>query len=427
MRTSLFTLFLFVSLSLGMSAAGDTPLEKTAEQFFLNLVEGNDKNLLQTFDLTDAMRSWIQGGQYKAAIKTSLQPYGGIGELQKTEILRQDAQTQFVWLFYSGKTNSFKVRVSFTKNQIAGIHSFPWTDERVYGGTPIQLKTPTGTLYGTLLEPEQTTKPVPVVLFLAGSGPTDRNCNQPTLHTDAFRLLAEALQKSGIASVRFDKRGIGASAETGRDESKLRFEHLVDDTVRWIDLLSQEKKYSRIIVLGHSEGSLIGMLACIQSEKAGGFISLCGLGRPIDEILREQMSSQPASVKNALFPILDELKQGKTVEKVPAELSALVRPSIQPYMISLMKYDPCAEIKKLKIPALLVQGTTDIQVSIADAEKLSAANPKVKKVVIKDMNHTLKKCTVMDSRSQQPYYNDPKIPLHEELVPCVTEFIAGIR
>jgi len=115
------------------------------------------------------------------------------------------------------------------------------------------------------------------------------------------------------------------------------------------------------------------------------------------------------------------------VEKVPAELSALVRPSIQPYMISLMKYDPCAEIKKLKIPALLVQGTTDIQVSIADAEKLSAANPKVKKVVIKDMNHTLKKCTVMDSRSQQPYYNDPKIPLHEELVPCVTEFIAGIR
>jgi pimeloyl-ACP methyl ester carboxylesterase len=415
--------FLLVFLPAGMSETKDAALETTAGRFFLYLVEEKGKDAFREFDMTDAMRSWVQGGQYKAAIKAALRPYGGIGELQKIEIVRHDVQSQSVELFYSGKTQSFKAKVTFTGNQIASIHCFPWVNERTYGGTPIQIKTPTGTIYGTLLEPEQTTKPVPVVLFLAGSGPTDRNGGA----SGQYRLLAEALQKSGIASVRFDKRGIGASAEAGGDESKLRFEHFVDDTVRWIDLLSQEKKYSKVIVLGHSEGSLIGMLACIQSKKAVGFISLGGSGRPIDEVLREQVGRQSQSLVNALIPILDDLKRGKTVEKIPVELLSLARPSVQPYMSSWMQYDPGTELKKLTIPVLIVQGTTDVQVSVADAEKLSAANSKAKKVMIKDMNHVGKKCTTMDLLLQQPYYSDPKFPLHEDLVSCMTEFISGIK
>ena len=420
-------LFLFITLKTGASQElSRAALEETAKQFFQNIIDGKEANAFQGFAMSDTMRSWIQTNKPKDVGQSLRRQYGEAGELQKTEIIQHDPQTRSVELFYSGKTKSFKIRVSFKENQIVGFHHFPWTDERSHGGTPIQLETPTGTLYGTLLTPEAD-KPVPIVLFLAGSGQTDRNYNQPTLHTDAFRMLAESLQQSGIASVRFDKRGVGASAETGADESKLRFEHYVEDAVRWIDFLSQENKYSKIIVLGHSEGSLVGMLACLQSEKVNGFISLCGAGRPIDEVLREQTSSAPKSVQDAFFPILDTWKQGKTVEKVPTELLSLARPSVQPYMISWMKYDPRSEIKKLTIPTLIVQGATDIQVSVADADKLSEANPKAKKVVIKDMNHVLKTCTATTALAQQSAYTNPKTPLHKDLVPCLTQFIAGIE
>jgi len=302
------------------------------------------------------------------------------------------------------------------------------TAEQSHGGTPIQIATPTGTIFGTLLEPEQTTEPMPVVLILAGSGPTDRNCNQlPAIHTNAYRMLGEALQQNGIVSVRFDKRGIGASAAAVTEESLLHLDHYVDDAVLWLDRLSQEDKYSKIIVLGHSEGALIGMLACLQSEKAAGFISLCGAGRPLDELLREQMERLPRAIQEAFFPILDEWKQGRTVDNVPAELLSLARPSVQHYWISSIKYDPRSEIKKLAIPTLILQGTTDIQVSLTDAEELSQANPNAKKVIIKNMNHVLKTSTTTVRLIQLLNYADPTSPLHEELVPHIVSFIADIH
>ena len=442
-RVSLFVLFLvlcayFVLFSTPAEKAGksealaldDLTLEEIAERFFPLFIEGKEKSILQSFEMSDAIRSFIGSAKHRTAIRTFQRLFGGVGELQKKEIIRHTPINQSVELFYSGKTNCFKARVSFEGNQIAGVHYFPWADEQAHGGTPIQLETPTGIIYGTLLEPEQMSETVPVVLFLAGSGPTDRNGNNPMgLRTDSYRLLAEALQEYGIASIRFDKRGIGASAAAGTDESKLRFEHFVDDAVLWIDLLSQKNKYSKIIVLGHSEGSLVGMLACIKSEKSDGFISLAGAGRPIDEIIREQVSGQLQLlfVRNRLFSILDELKQGRTVNNVPASLLSLVRPSVQPYMISWMKYDPRTEIQKLTIPILIVQGTTDIQVSVVDAKSLSEANPRGKKVIIEGMDHLLKTNSVTWSLFRQGSDTDPKRPLHGELMPRITEFIAGIE
>ena len=421
----LFLCLFFLLRASQKTAVDDATLEEIteiAERFFPIFIEGTEKEALQTFEMSNAIRSFIQGKTYDTSIKKFQQQFGGVGELQKKETFQHNSEIRSVELFYSGKANSFQARVSFQGRQIVGVHFFPWTSEEAHGGTPIQLETPTGTIFGTLSEPEQAVKPVPVVLFLAGSGPTDRNGNQlPSLRTDTYRLLAEALQKNGIASVRFDKRGSGASAEAGADETKLRFDHCVDDAVRWIDLLSQGNKYSKIIVLGHSEGSLVGMLACIQSKKAVGFISLCGAGRPIDEVIREQMNRQPQSVKDSLFPILDELKQGKTVESVPTTLLSLVRPSVQPYMISWMKYDPRTEIQKLTIPILIIQGTADIQVSVVDAEKLLEANPKAKKITIENMDHAGKKGGTPFSQSS---YSNPSLPLHEDLVPCIMEFIA---
>ena len=414
-----------------MAVTEDMTLDDIAEQFFWHIVERSDQSILQNFEMTEDIRSWVQTGKYRSAAREFRRMLGDVGELQKKEIVQHEPPRQSVELFFSGKTNSFKVRVSFQENQIVSIRYFPWNDESAHGGTPIQLETPTGTIYGTLLTPEQATKPVPIVLILAGSGPTDRNGNQlPAIHTDTYRMIAEALQQNGIASVRFDKRGIGASDAAGMEESEMRFEHYVEDAVGWLELLSQEDKYSKIIVLGHSEGSLIGMLACSQSDttqsgRADGFISLCGAGRPVSEVLREQMSRQPRFVRDAFLPILDELEKGNTVENVPADLP-LVRPSVQPYMISWLRYDPRLEIKKLTFPMLIVQGTTDIQVSVTDAENLSAANPQAKKVVIKGMNHTLKNSLTTFTFLQQGTYTNPKYPLHKDLMSSIVQYIGDL-
>ena len=111
------------------TAMDDATMKKIAEQFFIYLVEEKGEDALQEFEMIDAMRSWIQGGEYKAAINAGLQLSGGIGELRKKEIIQHDAQAKSVELFYSGTTNSFKIRVSFGENQIVGIHLLPWADE----------------------------------------------------------------------------------------------------------------------------------------------------------------------------------------------------------------------------------------------------------------------------------------------------------
>src|SRR6202008_3030166 len=160
----------------------------------------------------------------------------------------------------------------------------------------ITLKTSTGEIKGTLLLPALKTK-IPLVLIIAGSGPTDRNGNQSSAENNSLKLLAEELAKNGIASVRFDKRGVGESAGAFEDESALRFDTYVSDVSGWIDFLAPDKRFGKLIVAGHSEGSLLGMAAAAKSTKVSAFISIAGAGRPADEILKEQFSKVEPAVK----------------------------------------------------------------------------------------------------------------------------------
>ncbi len=146
-------------------------------------------------------------------------------------------------------------------------------------------------------------------------------------------MTAEALFEAGIASLRYDKRGIAKSEKAGGDESKLRFENYIDDAAGWIEMLKNDKQFDKVIVLGHSEGSLIGMVAA-GVEGVGAFISVAGAGKPADEILKEQLRTQPSYVKDLAYPIIDKLKEGDTVANVNPLLNSLFRPSVQPYLIS---------------------------------------------------------------------------------------------
>jgi hypothetical protein len=284
------------------------------------------------------------------------------------------------------------------------------------------LRTETGNIYGTMSVPKNTKK-MPLVLFIGGSGPTDRDCNQPTLKTNAFKMLSDSLSHNGIASLRFDKRGIAASVAAGTKEEDLRFEHYIDDVKSWIDTLKTDLRFSEIIVMGHSEGSLIGMIACKNNSKVSKYISISGVAISADKIIKEQLANQPAMIKDAAFPILDSLKAGKTLSDVPQMLYSLFRPSVQPYMISWMKYNPQDEIKKLAIPILIIQGTTDIQVSESQADLLHSANKKSSLCKIENMNHVLKTCKTTEPSTQMTTYTNPDFPLADGLIKVIIDFV----
>ena len=299
--------------------------------------------------------------------------------------------------------------------------------DSVFSESEVILKTSTGEIYGTLAIPNNV-KTSPVVLIIAGSGPTDRDGNSPMmgLQTNAYKMLSESLAKKGISSVRFDKRGIAKSKLAMTSESDVRFETFINDVVAWIALLKSDNRFSKIYILGHSEGSLIGMIAAEQTNTSG-FISIAGAGKSADKILQEQLKTKlPPLLLDESNKILDSLKIGKTVSNVNPSLVSLYRPSVQPYMISWIKYDPAKEIGKLKIPVLIIQGTTDLQVTVDDSKSLSAANTNAKLLIIENMNHTLKESD-SDIQKNMATYNNPDLPLKEGLTDDIVNFINSTK
>jgi len=339
------------------------------------------------------------------------------------------------------KLLSLLVATAITLTGIATSHAYP-SHERIarsaitadtpFVAEPITLETPTAVLYGTLERPVTKSR-VPIVLILSGSGPSDRDGNSPALPgtNNCLKLLAEALAARGIASVRYDKRSIGetgkamlAAAEktkTVLKENDLSFENFIDDAVRWGKQLRADRRFSSVSLAGHSEGSTIAMVAA-QRLGAKSYISIAGPGRPLQQVILEQIRPQftPELFKRT-EEILAQLVAGKTVASVPSELNILFRPAIQPYMISWLRYDPSKEIAKLRMPVLIAQGTTDLQVTVVDAKALAAGNPSAKLLLIDSMNHTLKKAT--NNQEQKAAYSDPKLPVVPELIDGIGNFL----
>ena len=292
------------------------------------------------------------------------------------------------------------------------------------GEEDITLNTPTGDIHGKLMLPQSGT-PCPVVLIIAGSGPTDMNGNSigTGMTNNSLLFLAQELAAKGIATVRYDKRGIGKSTAAGSKEEDLRFDHYIDDAAAWADRLGSDARFNKVIIAGHSEGSLIGMVAATRSKVVKAYVSIAGCGSPAYEILEKQLQSQPQQIQQESAAICKELREGRTVEQVPFYLAALYRQSVQPYLISWFAYNPGVEIAKLDIPVLILQGDKDIQVGTGEAEKLHAALPSSSLYIIKDMNHVLKHCDTMQQMAQLATYRDAKLPIKPELVSTMVEFV----
>ncbi|MFZ6778994.1 alpha/beta hydrolase family protein [Undibacterium sp. Ji83W] len=287
----------------------------------------------------------------------------------------------------------------------------------------IVLATTGGKIEGSLIMPANGVKP-PVVLIIAGSGATDRDGNTVGLKgkNDSLKMLAASMAQAGVASVRFDKRGVAGSAGAVASEADLRFETYVQDAVAWIRLLKADVRFSGVAILGHSEGSLIAMLAA-QQEPVKAYISVAGPAKNAADVLRQQLQGKlPPLLATRNEEILSSLQAGKIYTDVPVELRSLYRDSVQPYLISWFHYTPEQEIVKLSCPILLIQGDKDIQVDTAQLKALMAAKPEADSLLVHDMNHVLK-IIRGDMTQQMSSYTDPDLPLAPELSTGLNTFL----
>ncbi|WP_341323841.1 S-layer homology domain-containing protein [Solibacillus sp. FSL H8-0523] len=279
-----------------------------------------------------------------------------------------------------------------------------------------------GELKVALQMPTEQSAPVPVGIIIAGSGPTTKDGNTAIGENNSYKMLAEELAEKGIATIRYDKRGIGENTALVAKEEDLVFDLYAQDVERIVKAINADPRFSTVHVIGHSEGSLVGMVAA-TSTKVDSVISLAGAGRPVDDILIEQLTPQLSEeLLKASKNILAVLKKGDKVETVPESLYSLFRPSVQPYMISWLQYDPSEILKSLDVETLIIQGKNDVQVKVSDAERLSAAKPSAKLQYFDTMNHVLKDSPT-DLAGNIATYTNPTLPLAEGLVDSISSFI----
>ena len=274
-------------------------------------------------------------------------------------------------------------------------------------------------VYGTLLTPDVPTSKIAIII--PGSGPTDRNGNQQMMRNNSLKLLAENLAQEGIASIRYDKRVLTLLKKNALQEERLDFNMFIEDAVATIDYVKQQGRFKDIYIIGHDQGSLIGMVAA-QRSNVQGFISLSGSGQSIDQTIIHQIGLQMPDLKDKAMSAFETLKKkGRVTDYSPA-LTSIFRPSVQPFMASWMQYDPKVEIGKLSIPTLIINGTNDIQTSKQEAILLQEGNSDATLKYVEGMNHVLR-IIEGDDLENTKSYNLTRLPLSLELGTTVSEFI----
>jgi len=306
-------------------------------------------------------------------------------------------------------------------NLVLSLSLFAQKSKLPFKDRTFRAPTGQGKLFGTLSTPKEGNKDI-ICVIVPGSGPTDRNGNSGVfVYSNSYKILADSLAIRGFAVLRYDKRGVGESKYVYNSETEMTFDLYTKDVNFIINQIKKEKDFKKIVLIGHSEGSLLSIKAALNDSIAG-LISLCGVGRSADSLLLTQLSNLPTDLKEEAIQIVQKINAGQTVENVSKPLMSIFRPSVQPYLRTWFKINPAFEFSKLEIPTLVIQGGTDLQVEIREGQILSAANPKAEYKFIADMNHILKRAT-SDRTQNIKTYGEPELELHPELVPAIVDFL----
>ena len=395
-----------------------------ARQFVQLNADGAFQKAYQLF--APQLQSRLNPGLLKSTWNKYMGKYGTLQDIHQMELIAHDSVR--IWMTDCSFTDAnIRLALTFNKDkELIGYYINRIEPHRISTArrneTDTTIAVPGGKIAGSLVLPNKQ-QAVPVVLILPGSGSVDRDGNAPpVLETNTYRMLADGLAADGIASFRYDKRGTGQSSQLVTHPERLRFADFVRDAVDLIGFLKQDTAFSEVILAGHSQGSLIAILAAQQVEVAG-VISLEGAGQPVDKILYQQISRLTKDSAQQLAKVLDSIKAGIAVKSAPN--SPLFNPTVQPFLTSWMQFDPAKEIGQLPMPVLIINGTTDLQVPVEQADLLAKAAQSDQKVIIEGMNHELKTAPAERTLNLSTYQK-PGLPLHKELMPVLVTFINSL-
>lgn len=293
----------------------------------------------------------------------------------------------------------------------------------------VQAKGPEGTLAGTLIDAG---KKAPLVLIIPGSGPTDRDGNNPLGVTAAsYRLLAESLAQKGVSSLRVDKRGMFGSKAAG-DPNKATIGGYVADTNAWLDALQLRYPKAKCFWLfGHSEGGLVALAAAQENKRVCGVVVAAAPGRKLGDVMREQFRANPANapILSDALRAIDELEAMRKVDvsAMHPALQGVFHPSVQDFLIDLFANDPATLAASLKKPLLIVQGGRDSQVTKADSDRLVTARPDAQLMLVEDMTHTLKAAADASQAANLATYTDPSRPVVPAVVDRIAAFVKAAK
>lgn len=291
---------------------------------------------------------------------------------------------------------------------------------------PLEVDGPQGPLSGTLLRP--VVGQAAAALIIPGSGPTDRDGNNPAgVKAASYRLLSEALVAKGIATVRTDKRGMFASSTAVADANAVTIPDYVADTATWVSAIREQTGAPCVWLIGHSEGGLVALAAAQELKGLCGLVLVAAPGRPLGEVIKMQLRANPFNTPflGAADAAIEELTAGRRVdpETLPQPLRPLFNPALQGFLISVFALDPADLAAQVKVPLLIVQGAKDLQVLVADAERIKAANTAARLVILPDVNHVLKDVPG-DSRADNiAAYAAPDLPLGKGVAETIADFI----
>jgi pimeloyl-ACP methyl ester carboxylesterase len=281
------------------------------------------------------------------------------------------------------------------------------------------------TLAGTFAAPDGS-GPFPAALLLAGSGPLDRDGSIKRMPLNLSRDLAVTLAEAGWASLRYDKRGVGASEG---DYLSTGFSDEVADAEAARDWLMAQEGVSSVVVIGHSAGALQAAELAGRQPTIAGAILLAATAKTGEETLRWQAAQigehvVPGPIK-AIMRLFrtDVLKQqDSAIAKLKATTTDTARIQLQKvnakWMREFIAYDPVPVLEAATVPMLAITGSKDVQVDAADLEVIARTAPSAQILQVEDMDHLLRPEPAPVSNPRH-YGKQIKKPIHPRVIEAI--------
>lgn len=357
------------------ASTGNQELLAISEAFVKDLVEGSGDNIKTDYEYTEQMKSAVESGQILTAFQDTLKAVGEVKEIRSAWEADPQSGYNMVQVPCDFSIQPLNMVVAFQDGRIGGVHTDVYQEQKETVSLPenvtetdMNLSIAGGrTLPGTFAAPKNL-KEYPAVVFVHGSGSSDRN--ETAGQIKPFQDLAWGLAERGIASCRYDKISYVYGKELAEDKEFTVYDETVNDAAAAVKMLREQEGVSKVYVVGHSQGALM-MGAIAREGQPDGCIMMAGPARGFADTIQRQyeflqsLDPDPSEQDKAVYEQgLAAAEQMKNIDSLPDD--ARIMGQTKTYMKSILDYDAVAEAADITVPVLVLQGEEDYQVTMDD-------------------------------------------------------------